>query len=147
MAHPNYYKLQKFFEESLVNLGCKEAWTGMALGGDTVFAKAVLSLQEQGYRIRLYAAIPCDNQSCKWPKASQEEYDRILSKRTDYTVVSPGPYAAWKMQKRNEYIVDHIDQLIAVYSGVPGGTRNCIEYAKHTGTIVTVISPTDIIMS
>lgn len=90
MAHPNYYKLQKFFEESLVNLGCKEAWTGMALGGDTVFAKAVLSLQEQGYRIRLYAAIPCDNQSCKWPKASQEEYDRILSKRTDYTVVSPG---------------------------------------------------------
>ena len=33
------------------------------------------------------------------------------------------------MQRRNRYMVDHSALIIAVYDGMPGGTRQTLEYA------------------
>ena len=33
------------------------------------------------------------------------------------------------MQRRNRYMVDHSALIIAVYDGLPGGTRQTLEYA------------------
>jgi uncharacterized phage-like protein YoqJ len=35
------------------------------------------------------------------------------------------------LQKRNEWMVDHCDLLIAVWDGSEGGTANCVRYARH----------------
>lgn len=45
------------------------------------------------------------------------------------------------MQKRNEWMVDRIDELLAIYNGTPGGTKNCIDYAKKLGKPITIICP------
>ena len=37
---------------------------------------------------------------------------------------------AWVYQKRNEWMVDHGDVLLAVWDGSSGGTSNCVEYAE-----------------
>jgi uncharacterized phage-like protein YoqJ len=45
--------------------------------------------------------------------------------------VSPGGFTSYAMQIRNEWMVDHCDLLVALWDGSPGGTGNCIRYAKR----------------
>ena len=71
-------ELKNKFKKLLVENGCTEAITGMALGVDTVFALAVLELKEEGYNIKLHCAIPCKNHSSKWLKESVELYNKIF---------------------------------------------------------------------
>ena len=42
-------------------------------------------------------------------------------------------YAAWKMQKRNEWMADKATRIVALWDGSPGGTANCIAYASKIG--------------
>ena len=53
------------------------------------------------------------------------------------------PYAVWKMQKRNEWMVDNCDAVIAVWDGAPGGTANTVDYARKLGKSVLVIDPVE----
>lgn len=48
----------------------------------------------------------------------------------------------WMYQRRNEWMVDHGDVVIAVWDGEPkGGTWNCIKYALDQDRKVWVIPP------
>ena len=112
----------------------------MALGVDTVFALAVLELKEEGFDIKLHCAIPCKNHSCKWPQKSIELYNKILQKADIVKFVSEQEYRPYLMQKRNEYMVDKSDLVLAVWNGErAGGTWNTIEYAKSAGKPVKYI--------
>lgn len=126
-------KLKNKFKELLVENICDEAITGMALGVDTVFALVVLELKEEGYDIKLHCAIPCKNHSCKWSKESVDLYNDILSKADTVKLVSDEEYKLWLMQKRNEYMVDLADKVIAVWDGSKGGPGNCVRYAEKCG--------------
>ena len=101
--------------------------SGMALGVDQIFAEIAL-LEDYN----LIAAIPCKNHSCKWPRKSQDKYNKILNYyQCKKVLVNDVEYKPWVMQKRNEWMVDNCDILIAVYQpGRSGGTKNCIDYAK-----------------
>lgn len=103
--------------------------SGMALGVDQMFAKLAVRL---GYKY--VAAIPCKDQDIKWPEKSKHRYHQMLSYRhcTAY-YVSNLPYDNYCMQRRNQWMVDNCDLLIAVYDGSPGGTKNCINYALSVG--------------
>jgi uncharacterized phage-like protein YoqJ len=46
-------------------------------------------------------------------------------------MLSPGLNRA--MQRRNEWMVDRADKLVALWDGSWGGTFNCIEYARKKG--------------
>ena len=45
------------------------------------------------------------------------------------------------MDKRNRYMVDQADVLIAVWDGSPSGTGKTVRYAHQQGKSVTVIDP------
>lgn len=100
------------------------AFTGMALGVDQWAAQACLSLD-----ICYEAAIPFKGQELRWPAESQGVYRFLLDQAEKVHVVCEGEYAPWKMQKRNEWLVDHADRLLAVWDGSDGGTANCVRYA------------------
>jgi len=52
-------------------------------------------------------------------------------------------YSIDKMQKRNEWMVDNCDLLIAVWNeDKSGGTYNCIQYAKSVNKEVIYVNPT-----
>jgi uncharacterized phage-like protein YoqJ len=113
----------------------------MALGVDTMFALAVLELIKEGYDIKLHCAIPCKNHSCKWVKESIDLYNDILSKANTVQLVTDEEYKPWLMQKRNEYMVDLADKVIAVWDGSAGGTGNCVRYAEKRGKEIIMIRP------
>jgi len=110
----------------LIELKPSEVISGMAQGYDLTVVKECIKLN-----IPFIAAVPFQGQESIWPKFAQEEYINLikLAKSIEY-VCSPG-YAAWKMQRRNEYIVDNCDLLLAYWDKSKfGGTYNCIKYAE-----------------
>lgn len=121
-AH-NY--LIKIAIDCLVEQSPEKIISGMALGWDMAWAEAGQTLN-----IPVVAAVPFLGQDEVWPPFSRIKYKNILSKCVDVIFVCDQGYAPWKMQIRNEYMVDHCDLLVALWNGSNGGTGNCIKYAN-----------------
>lgn len=100
--------------------------SGMAQGWDTAVALAAIELD-----IPLVTAEPFLGQAQKWPPAAQQQHARILGEARVRYIVCDGLYEPWKFQKRNEWMVDHCDSLLALWNGSSGGTANCIAYAER----------------
>lgn len=114
----------------------KRIYTGMALGVDTVAAEVALLLE-----IPFVAAVPFPGQEAKWSHEQQDHYRMLLSLAEDVVQVDKGPYSPYLMQKRNEYMVNNADLLVAVWNGWKGGTRNCVEYALKNQVPVWRLDP------
>lgn len=125
--------------ESAILNGYDTFISGMACGVDMWAAEAVIELQGKYSHIKLVAAIPFAEQASVWPEHTQERWTGIITKASETKYVSPSGYAAWKMQVRNVWMVDHASLVIAVWNGAPGGTNNCIVYAKQTDTAIEYI--------
>ena len=50
-------------------------------------------------------------------------------------------YTSDCMDKRNRYMVDHADYILAVWNGCPSGTGNTVRYAHKKGKTIIVINP------
>lgn len=112
--------------------------SGMALGVDQWAAELALTMG-----IPFIAAVPFVGQEHMWRIECREHYHRLLGQAKETVIVCPGPYAVWKMQKRNEYMVDRGQAGCGVWDGTDGGTANCIEYALKVGKPVIQINPKD----
>lgn len=114
--------------------------SGMALGVDMDFAEIVLGLKnEYGLNISLECAVPCPNQTMKWPPSEIARYNNILEKADKITLVNDHYFRAC-MLVRNDYMVDHSDLVLAIWNGEQaGGTWHTIQYAKAKGKQVDII--------
>ena len=110
--------------------------TGMALGYDQWVAHICIK-----NNIKYIAAIPFIGQEKLWRASDIIRYNNLLEKAYDKIVVCDGEYAAWKLMKRNEYIVNNCNLLISAYNGQgTGGTAACVKYANKIGrTIINVL--------
>lgn len=111
--------------------------TGMALGMDTLWA--LLAIENN---IPFTAAIPCLNQESRWPERSKRLYNDIINHRLcTKKYISSDKYDNECMQRRNIWMVDNSDILVAVWDGSSGGTGNCVEYAKDNTWDIIWINP------
>jgi uncharacterized phage-like protein YoqJ len=97
---------------------------GMALGWDTACAQACLALG-----VPFVAAIPFRGQEQRWPDAAQLRYHKLLSASCELRVIS-SVASIHAMQARNRWMVDNCTNLVALWDGSQGGTKNCVEYAE-----------------
>ncbi|MGB3206178.1 MAG: SLOG family protein [Crinalium sp.] len=112
--------------------------TGMALAWDT--ACAIAQARSQSFaalhlEIPVVAAVPFEGQELSWPKPSQIRYHKLLRKIEknggEIVIVCPGSYSGAKMLKRDEYIVEQSDLILALWDRHPsGGTYHTVKYAK-----------------
>jgi uncharacterized phage-like protein YoqJ len=123
--HPVVERVQRALRDAIAKYRPAKLLTGMALGVDQWAAEACVELG-----VPFAACLPFDGQSDPWPPPAQERWQVLLEKAAEIVVVSPGPYKPWKMQRRNEYVVDNCDKLLAVHDGSDGGTYNCLRYAR-----------------
>lgn len=117
--------------------------SGMAVGVDVYAAEIVLELKNQYPQVWLECAIPCEEQAIKWKEADRERYYHIIEQSDKETLLQKR-YTSDCMQKRNEYMVDKSDYVIAVWDGKPSGTGNTVRYAKSKGKEVIVLDPNKI---
>ena len=114
--------------EAVYESGFHRFICGMAEGGDLYFCEAVLALREDHPDITLEAAVPFAGQAEHWGTAQRQQYESLLS-RCDTVTVLQEHYSPGCMMKRNRYMVDHADLIIACYDGKSGGTLNTLRYA------------------
>ena len=124
--------------EAAILEGMEHFICGMAEGCDLYFCETVLELKRRYPQITLEAAIPCPTQADGWSEAQRQRYHALLE-RCDYETMVSEKYSPGYMMRRNRYMVDHASLLIAAHDGLPGGTRNTIEYALKRGVSVVDI--------
>lgn len=104
---------------------------GMALGWDTAVAEAAHNLA-----IPFVAAVPFKGQGRTWPWAAQGTYRALLAVAANIVYISE-TFTVDAMHRRNMYMVNHCDQILALWDGhKDGGTAGCIRYAKRMGVPV-----------
>ena len=99
--------------------------SGGALGWDQALAAAAMSLG-----IATVLALPFPGFEDRWPTSSKAYLHSLMQRADEVVFVCDPGYAGWKMQKRNEWMVDRADTVLALWNGTPGGTANCIAYAN-----------------
>ena len=114
--------------------------SGMALGIDQICAELVLELKEQHPNITLECAIPCEEQAVNWTEPQRDRYFGIVE-RCDKETMLQHHYDEDCMMKRNCYMVDASQVILAVWNGKPSGTGNTVRYAQEQDKTVIVIDP------
>lgn len=139
LPNPMYNYVCQEIEKALKELKPEKAIIGMAIGVDQWAANICIKLG-----IPFVAAVPFRGQESKWPSSSQKIYKKLLDKASEIVVLSSATYAAGLLQRRNEWMVDNCDKLIAVFDGSAGGTGNCVNYAKKVNKEIYLIDPKNI---
>ena len=125
--------------DDLLGRGYLHFISGGALGVDQDFAETVLCAKEIYDPITLEIAVPCPMQDLHWSEAEQLRYRSILE-RADRVVVLSKNYTNYCMQKRNEYMVDKSNLVLAYWNGEEsGGTWNTMNYARLQQKPVRII--------
>lgn len=136
--------LKKTLREQIINLieneGVTHFISGMAIGVDMYAAEIVLDLKARYPNITLESAIPCETQAVKWSMAQRERYYDIAA-RCDKETMLQSRYSPDCMDKRNRYMVDHADYIIAVWDGKPSGTGKTVMYAQSKGKVIIKVNP------
>ena len=116
--------------------------SGMAIGVDTIAAELVIELRKTYKSVTLQGAIPCPGQESPWPQKAQLRYQKLLE-QCDTVHYVCDHYTDECMNKRNLYMVENSDVVIAVWNGLPSGTANTVQFAKEHGCKIKIINPND----
>lgn len=137
LRNPVAFRIRQRLRQQLTEIKPRKAISGMALGVDQLAAEVCIELD-----LPFIAAVPFKGQENKWPVKSQLYYWELMGEAAETVVVCEGGYAAWKMQVRNAWMVDHCDILLAVWDGTAGGTANCVRYAQTQKKQILRLDPT-----
>ena len=114
--------------------GVRRFLSGMALGLDTWGAETVLALRKD-WPITLECVLPCQGQAERWRTEDRKRYEHILQ-QCNRVILLQKSYTADCFRRRNIYLVDHSDLIIALWNGKPSGTGQTVNYAqKHHETL------------
>lgn len=143
-------RLKRVMREQLVLLyekGVRRFYVGGALGVDQWAGEILLRLKEQPEYgdIELVVALPFEDHDADWDARSRSRLRFLMDHSAEtVTVGTPAESAAICYKKRNYYMVDHTDCLLAVYDNnrsIRSGTGMTVNYAKKKGLPIVLIHP------
>ena len=126
--------LEKAIDTAIQN-GYTTFITGMAPGVDIWAAEIVLEKRMNNPALRLICAVPHPGFEKRKTQHEKERYANII-KNADYTKTICDCYFKACYQKRNEFMVDNSNLVIAVWNGEKSGTKNTVDYAMRRGVKV-----------
>ncbi len=115
---------------------------GCAKGADILCGEIILDIKQSSRPdIKLICAIPFHEYADRWTAEWKERY-RDLLKGADKVIQVCDGYQPGCFHRRNRYLVDNCDSLIAVYDGSDkGGTAYTVKYARQKGKEIIIINP------
>ena len=125
--------------EDAYHKGMRHFICGMALGADTYFCEAALTLRQQHPDVTIEAALPCEEQAAHWAEQDRHRYYSLIE-QCDYETMVQRLYDRQCMYRRDRYMVDRSAMVIAVYGGILGGTMYTLSYAMKKGLETVLIS-------
>lgn len=137
-----YLKLCRATEE-MIEAGCRIFYCGMARGVDIMAAQIVLGLRElkPELNLKLIAVCPHAEQASLWNAKDRQMYQVLLSMANEVVTIEPS-YTPSCFHRRNRFMVDRCDYVIAGFDGVTkGGTASTVNYAKRRGKRILMVPP------
>ena len=123
-------KLKKEIK-NMMEMGVETFYNGMAMGFDLLAAEQVLDLKKKFPAVKLIACVPCYGQEKYFSEEDKERYANILKKANEVVLLSDHYYNGC-MQKRDRYMVDHAEALIAYSKKEEGGAAYTVRYFSKT---------------
>lgn len=115
-----------------IEKGVTVFYNGVARGFDLLAAEAVLNLKKI-YDIKLIACVPYYGQERGYNDEERARYCSILSKADEVVVLSEEYYKGCLL-RRNDYMVERADCMIAYLSKEQGGTAYTVnKFRKKKG--------------
>ena len=124
-------ELEKMIE-TLVGAGVTTFFFGGAVGFDLLAANCILRFKEKFPEIVLVACIPCDGQEKYYSAEEKEQYVRALAQSGEVVILS-GHYYRGCMLRRNDYMAERADALIAFCRKNTGGTAYTVRAFRKRG--------------
>ena len=137
-----YMRLSRAAEE-MISAGCRIFYCGMARGVDMMAAQIVLGFRESRpeLHLKLIAVCPHADQASLWSAKDKKMHQCLLGMADEVVTIAPG-YTPSCFHRRNRYMVDRCDYVIAGFDGVTkGGTASTVAYAKRRGKRILTIPP------
>lgn len=137
-THPAFLALRERMKNCIVqalNAGCRRFYCGMAEGVDLWCAEIVLQTgSHYDPKPELIAVVPFMGQDKTMREPFYKRYHLVMRSAKERYLVSP-EYHKDCFRKRNRFLVDSCDALIAVYlSDEPlSGTMQTVHYAERKG--------------
>ena len=121
--------------------GCRRFLCGMAMGSDWYFCEAVTALRAVQPDVTLEAVIPWSGQPDAWPEHFRSRYYTLLAACDVRNILQNG-YTPGCLQRRNLWMVEQADCLLAVYDGQRGGgTAATVAAAGKRGLRLVLLHP------
>lgn len=126
--------------------GCRHFWVGGALGVDMWAGEILLEMKgdPQYSEIELHLALPFAGYDSSWDPKSKSRMALIRKNCASSIIVGTVDKPAENYKKRNYYMVDHADVLLAVYDNdrsIRSGTGMTVNYAKKKELRIVLIHP------
>lgn len=146
--HTGCKRLKKRLYEQFVQLyeqGVRTFWVGGAMGVDMWAGEILLRLKEQPeYQdLELHIALPGPEHDKLWDERSKARMAFLIRHSAECVTVgehlTPADY-----RKRNQYMVDRADVLLAVYDNdrsIRSGTGMTVNYARKRRAPIVLIHP------
>lgn len=125
--------------------GVRHFYVGGALGVDMWAGEILLRMKElpEYGELNLKLVLPCEGHDQRWDERSKKRMAFLRTHCTATMIVSNG-LSPEDYRKRNKYMVDHADVLVAVYDNnrsIRSGTGMTVNYAKRRKLPIILIHP------
>lgn len=136
---------ENFDEQSLINAinkliinGVHTFYCGMATGFDLLAAEALLKIKESNPHLKLIACIPYYGQEERYSATDKERYVEVIKKVDEQALISDRYYKGC-MLKRDRYMADKADVLVAYKRKETGGTAYTVRYFQKKYPLKEII--------
>ncbi len=105
----------------------KEVISGLAAGWDTAVAEAAVEVS-----VPLVAALAFRAQADHWPPAARAQFERLVAASSEVYLHAPEKCAGvWTA--RDHWVLERSDVVLALWSGIEGGTGRAVRKAGELG--------------
>lgn len=149
-THTGCKRLKRRLQEQFMLLyeqGVRQFWIGGALGVDMWAGEILLRLKEQPEysEIQLMIALPFEGHDKGWEERSRRRMSFLIKHSTETVIIGQKDMPpAVNYRRRNKYMVDRADCLLAVYDNnrsMRSGTGMTVRLAEKKGLPITLIHP------
>lgn len=144
--------LELYIQRNLEVFDTVVGHSGLALGGDTIWSKAILAMKKKfPGRVLFHAEIPMMEQAEAWFKQSDIEFWEEQVNSADFSSVYGSlegldenerkKMAGVYLNTRNVGMIEHSNVMLALHDGSSGGTGNAVRDAKKRNVPVYAVHP------
>ena len=113
-------KVEQALEE-IIQMGVTTFYNGLAMGWDLLTAERIIKLKKKYPQVRLIGCVPFYGQERYFPDKDKVRYAKVLKGCDEVTLLSEQYYNGCLL-RRNDYMIERADFLIAYLKEDEGGT-------------------------